>query len=91
MSHNPATNEERCSNCGAINPVGQDECVKCGQPLTESADMALRANADAVSDTAVMGGRNEITTLGSGLTSADVDRDAARRDTDMPIVPERPA
>lgn len=91
MSHNPTTNEERCGNCGTINPLGQDNCIKCGEPLTASAGMAERANAEAVSDAAVMGGRNEITILGSGLTSADVDNDAARRSTDMPIIPERPA
>lgn len=91
MGHSPTTNEERCSNCGTMNPVGQDKCIKCGQPLTRSAGMAERAYEEATSDTAVMGGRNEITTMGTGLTSADVENDAARRDTDLPIVPPRPA
>ena len=91
MGHSPTTNEERCSNCGTINPMGQDKCIKCDQPLTGSADMAERSYDEATSDSALMGGRNEITTFGSGLTSADVDHDATRRGTDMPIVPDRPA
>ena len=85
-----STNEERCSNCGTINPVGQDKCVKCEMPLTASADEALRSHLAAESDAAVMGGRNEITGLGSGLASAEV-TDASRRDTDVPFIPERPA
>jgi hypothetical protein len=90
MSTNPSTNEERCSNCGAINPVGQDKCVKCGMPLTASADAGLRANLAAENDAAVMGGQNEITGIGSGLASTDPD-DPSRRDTDVPFIPERPA
>lgn len=91
MSTNPSTNEERCSNCGTINPIGQDKCVKCEMPLTASADEAVRTNMESQGDTAVMGGRNDITILGSGLPAANTDRDAARGDIDMPIMPERPA
>lgn len=90
MSTNPSTNEERCSNCGTINPVGQDKCVKCGMPLTASAGEALRTNLAAEDDASIMGGRNEITGLGSALESTDVD-DTTRRDTGMPFIPERPA
>ncbi len=90
MSTNPSTNEERCSNCGAINPVGQDKCIKCGMPLTASAEEGLRVNLEAENNAAVMGGRNEITGLGTGLASAEVE-DPSRRDRDVPFIPERPA
>jgi hypothetical protein len=43
MSANPMT----CSNCGTENPAGQDFCVRCNQPLTGSADEALRENLEA--------------------------------------------
>jgi hypothetical protein len=43
MSGNPIT----CSNCGTENPSGQDFCVRCNQPLTGSADEALRENLEA--------------------------------------------
>ncbi len=90
-SNTPTDNRERCGHCGTLNPVGQDRCIQCDQPLTASADSAIEANLEAEDDAAVMGGHNEITTFGAGLTAADVDYDAARRDTKLPIVPERPA
>ena len=43
MALNPVT----CGNCGTINPPGQDFCVKCGQPLTGSAEQAIRENLEA--------------------------------------------
>ena len=43
MSANPMT----CSHCGTENSPARDTCVACGQPLTASADMALRANLAA--------------------------------------------
>ena len=42
-----ADNGERCSNCGTDNPVGQDFCIKCQQPLTASAEEGMRENLDA--------------------------------------------
>ena len=41
-----SANTETCSNCGAENPPGRDTCVKCGQPLTGSADEAMRTQLD---------------------------------------------
>ncbi|HEY8598393.1 MAG TPA: zinc-ribbon domain-containing protein [Thermomicrobiales bacterium] len=86
-----STNEERCSNCGTINPEGQDKCVKCGMPLTASAEEALRTNLAAQQDSALMGVRNDMTGLGSGLPSAEVNPDPNRRDPEIPFIPERPA
>ncbi len=40
-------NTERCGNCGTENPVGQDFCIKCHQPLTASAEEGIRENLDA--------------------------------------------
>lgn len=42
-----STNEERCSNCGALNEPGRDTCKQCHQPLTASAESGIRANIDA--------------------------------------------
>lgn len=84
-------NGERCGNCGTINPVGQDKCINCGQPLTASADSALRTSIAERQDEAVMGGRNQVTTLGGGETAFDAPNDPDRRDIDMPDVPLRPA
>jgi hypothetical protein len=41
-----SANTETCSHCGAENPPGRDTCVKCGQPLTGSADEAVRTQLD---------------------------------------------
>lgn len=84
-------NGERCSNCGTTNPVGQDTCVKCGQPLTASAEMGLRTNLEEQNDEAFMGGRNEMTSMGGGGTAFDAPNDPNRRDTEMPDIPMRPA
>lgn len=43
MSGNAMT----CSQCGTENPPGRDYCVKCGAPLTASAEEAVRTNLDA--------------------------------------------
>jgi hypothetical protein len=84
-----STNEMRCSHCGAINPPGQDKCVKCGEPLTASAEEALRTNLEADDDAAVMGGRNEVTSMGTGLAVEEPGHDP--HDPGLPIVPPRPA
>lgn len=86
MSHNPSSNEERCGNCGAINPEGQDKCVECGQPLTASAESAVRTNMDAQGDAAIMGGRDEMTAMGTGFTGTDDPKDPG-----LPSAPIRPA
>ena len=39
-----------CGNCGTENPAGTDECIKCGQPLTGSAEMAVRTQLEAQGD-----------------------------------------
>lgn len=46
MSANPMT----CSNCGTENPRERDTCIKCGEPLTASADVALRTNLEATNE-----------------------------------------
>jgi len=84
-------NGERCSNCGTINPVGQDKCINCGQPLTESADISLRTSLAEQNDESLMGGRNPVTPLGGGEDAFDAPNDPARRDIDMPDIPTRPA
>ena len=84
-----STNEMRCSTCGAINPPGQDKCVKCGAPLTASAEEALRTNLDVQGDAALMGGRNEVTSMGTGIPGTEPGHDV--HDPGMPIVPPRPA
>lgn len=43
MSANPVV----CGNCGTENPPGTDECTECGQPLSGSADMAVRTQLEA--------------------------------------------
>lgn len=85
MSHNPSTNEERCGNCGTVNPLGQDTCIQCGQPLTASAETGLRTNLDAQGDAAVMGGRDDMTTMGTGSPGDEP------RDPGFPAIPIRPA
>lgn len=90
MSTNPSTNEERCGNCGTVNPIGQDKCIKCGMPLTGAAGQGLRTHLAIEDDAAVIGGSNEISGLGSGLTSADMD-DPSRPGTGLPFFPDRPA
>jgi hypothetical protein len=79
----------RCGNCGAINPPGQDKCVKCGLPLTASAEEALRTNIEAEDDIALMGGRNEVTVMGTGMTIREPGDDP--HDPGMPGIPPRPA
>ncbi|HWV34835.1 MAG TPA: zinc ribbon domain-containing protein [Thermomicrobiales bacterium] len=48
---NPVT----CGNCGTENPPGQDFCTNCGQPLTGSADEAIREHIEATEDDGVIG------------------------------------
>ncbi len=50
-----ADNGERCSNCGTENPVGQDFCSKCRQPLTASAEEGMRENLDAQANDSLFG------------------------------------
>ena len=50
-----ADNGERCSNCGTENPVGQDFCIKCQQPLTASAEEGMRENLDAQGNDSLSG------------------------------------
>ena len=69
MSANPIT----CSNCGTENPAGQDFCRKCHQPLTASAEEALRESQDAQD-------REDL--LGSG---PQVNLDPARGVIDLPL------
>jgi hypothetical protein len=85
-----STNEMRCSNCGTTNPPGQDNCVNCHAPLTASAEGALRTQQEIVDDGAVMGGRNEVTVMGTGIP-ATTPGDPDPHDTVSPIVPPRPA
>ena len=40
-------NSETCGHCGTANPVGQDFCIKCHQPLTASAEEGIRENLEA--------------------------------------------
>ena len=42
-----ADNTETCGHCGTNNPVGQDFCITCHQPLTASAEEGIRENQDA--------------------------------------------
>jgi len=42
-----ADNSETCGHCGTANPVGQDFCVKCHQPLTASAEEGIRESVAA--------------------------------------------
>ena len=42
-----SANKIECSNCGTVNEAGRDTCVKCGQPLTASADEGLRTQIGA--------------------------------------------
>ena len=50
-----ADNGERCSNCGTENPVGQDFCIKCQQPLTASAEEGMRETLDAQGNDSLFG------------------------------------
>lgn len=84
-----STNETRCSNCGTVNPPGADTCAGCGRPLTASAESALRTNLELAEDAAVMGGRNDVTSLGTGLPATEPGHDP--HDPGMPVVPPRPA
>jgi len=84
-------NGERCGNCGTINPVGQDKCINCGQPLTASADEGIRTNIAATNDESLMGGRNAVSPLGGSETVFDAPDDPNRRDILMPDIPTRPA
>jgi len=61
-----ADNGERCSNCGTDNPVGQDFCIKCQQPLTASAEEGMRENLDA-QDSDSLFGAGGVTAGGTGL------------------------
>lgn len=71
-----STNPETCSNCGAENPPGEDFCVDCGKPLTQSAEAGLREQNDAQEDGGV---------FGTGFDDADgkpnVDGGASQRRT----------
>ena len=42
-----SANRMECGNCGTVNEAGRDTCVKCGQPLTGSAEEGLRTQAGA--------------------------------------------
>ncbi len=45
-----SANATVCGNCRTENPPGTDECTKCGQPLTGSADTAVRTQLEAQGD-----------------------------------------
>ena len=48
MSENP--NPTRCGNCGTDNPPGEEFCVKCGAPLTITADVDVLADTPEALD-----------------------------------------
>lgn len=67
MQSNPVT----CGNCGTENPPDQDFCVECGQPLTGSADEAVRESLAAEERTGAIGGGSPGLGIGgAGLTAA---------------------
>lgn len=59
-----------CGNCGTENPPDQDECTKCGMPLTGSADQELRAELEEQNDEGLLAVREDAAT-GTGLGLSD--------------------
>jgi uncharacterized OB-fold protein len=54
MAHtdrNPVT----CGNCGTVNPPDQDFCIKCGEPLTDSAAEGMVEQMEAQREGGVYG------------------------------------
>ncbi len=74
-----ADNAETCSNCGTENPVGQDFCIKCHQPLTASAEEGVRESRDAqdrgglfgTGGTAARGTGTDVGIMGGGMLIPD--------------------
>lgn len=65
MSVNPT----RCSNCGTDNPPEADKCVKCGMPLTGSADEALRTQLETENAGGLLNAREDANLLGSDMAA----------------------
>jgi hypothetical protein len=72
-----STNPIRCGNCGTDNPPGTETCRKCGQPLTLSADEALRTEIAEENNEGLLAAREDATAMGTSGPGT-------------PIVPPRP-
>lgn len=51
MEGNPIT----CGNCGTENPPGEPVCQGCGQPLTQSGGLDMRARGEAQTEDGFFG------------------------------------
>lgn len=78
-----------CSSCGADNEPGRDTCVKCGKPLTGSADEALRGNLDAQNAGGLIDPRADATTMGT--IGGVGDTSGVSSVAGQPLIPPRPA
>lgn len=66
-----SANRVQCGNCGTENEANRDVCVKCGQPLTASAEMGLRTQLDAQDHGGLLGAEKDFSpAVGPEMTVA---------------------